>query len=220
MFQSKKPNSSRGTRKFRLRTDASRDTQCSRTLNTQLPPRNCWTRYPPRYSNGWVEFWSEPMKLFVDKLNHAHWLRIDPPGLLYSDQKFYTQTSHSSGPYALCRESHFQFPWNWVKYSATNIGQIVIHQFILETWKHSCGSCVINNLPWPMIAGITAATRMDAPEWLSMQSIPVWLLAQLIVGLRDHTKLHGSQSTLWLKTRELSIFPQSTVHGFQSPSGN
>ena len=40
MFQSKKPNSLRGVRharKFRLRTDASRDTQCSRTLNTQLP---------------------------------------------------------------------------------------------------------------------------------------------------------------------------------------
>ena len=40
MFQSKKPNSSRGVRharKFRLRTDASRDTRYSRTLNTQLP---------------------------------------------------------------------------------------------------------------------------------------------------------------------------------------
>ena len=75
----KKTNSSRcvrHARKFRLRTDASRDTRCSRALNTQLPPRNCWTRYPPRYSNGWAEFWSEPMKLVVDKLNHAHWLRI------------------------------------------------------------------------------------------------------------------------------------------------
>ena len=40
MFQSKKPNSSRGVhhaRKFRLRTDASRDTRCLRELNTQLP---------------------------------------------------------------------------------------------------------------------------------------------------------------------------------------
>ena len=40
MFQSKKPNSSRGVRharKFRLRTDASRDTRCSRASNTQLP---------------------------------------------------------------------------------------------------------------------------------------------------------------------------------------
>ena len=41
MFQSKKPNSSRGVRhahKFRLRTDASRDdTRCSCALNTQLP---------------------------------------------------------------------------------------------------------------------------------------------------------------------------------------
>ena len=39
-------------------------------------PRNCWTRYPPRYSNGWAEFWSEPMKPLVNKLNHAHWLRM------------------------------------------------------------------------------------------------------------------------------------------------
>ena len=40
MFQSKKPNSSRGVRharKFRLRTDASRNMRCSHALNTQLP---------------------------------------------------------------------------------------------------------------------------------------------------------------------------------------
>ena len=40
MFQSKKPNSSSGirqARKFRLHTDASRDTRCSRVLNMQLP---------------------------------------------------------------------------------------------------------------------------------------------------------------------------------------
>ena len=38
MFQSKKPKSLRGVRhvrKFRLCTDASRDTQCSRALDTQ-----------------------------------------------------------------------------------------------------------------------------------------------------------------------------------------
>ena len=39
MFQSEKPKASRGVRharKFRLRTDASRDTRCSRSLDTQL----------------------------------------------------------------------------------------------------------------------------------------------------------------------------------------
>ena len=39
MFQSKKPNSLRGVRharKFHLRADVSRDTRCSRALNTQL----------------------------------------------------------------------------------------------------------------------------------------------------------------------------------------
>ena len=40
MFQSKKLNSLRGVRharKFRLHSDASRDTRCSRALDTQLP---------------------------------------------------------------------------------------------------------------------------------------------------------------------------------------
>ena len=75
MFQSKKPNLSRGirhVRKFRLRTRASRNTRVK--YATTL--RNRWTHYPPRYSNGWAEFWSEPIKLLVGKLNHAHWLRI------------------------------------------------------------------------------------------------------------------------------------------------
>ena len=43
MFQSKKPKSSRDVRhahKFRLCTDASRNTQCSRALITQLPSVN------------------------------------------------------------------------------------------------------------------------------------------------------------------------------------
>ena len=48
-----------------------------RHVKYATPPRNCWTRYPPRYSNGWAEFSSEPMKLLVDKLNHAHWLRMN-----------------------------------------------------------------------------------------------------------------------------------------------
>ena len=40
MFQSKKPNSSRGVRharKFQLHTDVSRNTQCSRAVNMQVP---------------------------------------------------------------------------------------------------------------------------------------------------------------------------------------
>ena len=38
--------------------------------------RICWTRYPSQSSNGWSEFWAEPMKFLVDMLNHSHWLRI------------------------------------------------------------------------------------------------------------------------------------------------
>ena len=64
----------------------------------------------------------------------------------------------------LCRESYFQFPWNWGKYSATNLGHIAIHPFILEMWKCSCDGCVINNLLWLIIAVITMASRMDTPE--------------------------------------------------------
>ena len=68
MFQSKKPNSSRGVRharKFRLRTDASRNTRCSRALNTQLPrviaeraihhvqyENFCASAQPTLYTNG------------------------------------------------------------------------------------------------------------------------------------------------------------------------
>ena len=54
IFQSKKPNSSRGVRhalKFRLRMDASLDARCSRALNTQLQGRVIAERTLPRYSN-------------------------------------------------------------------------------------------------------------------------------------------------------------------------
>ena len=79
MFQSKKPNSSRGVRherKFRLRTEALRDTRCPRAVNTQLPRVIAERVIHHVIVNGWVEFWSEPMKLLVDKLNQAYWLRI------------------------------------------------------------------------------------------------------------------------------------------------
>ena len=46
----------------------------------------------------------------------------------------------------LCRESYFQFPQNWGKYSATNIGQITIHLFFLEMCKRSYDGDVISNL--------------------------------------------------------------------------
>ena len=38
--------------------------------------RNCWTCYPSWSSNGWAEFWPEPMKFLVDMLYHAHKLRM------------------------------------------------------------------------------------------------------------------------------------------------
>ena len=43
-----------------------------------------------------------------------------------------------------------------------------------------------------MTAAITAVIRMDTPEWLSMQSLPVSLLARLSVGPRDHLRLGAS----------------------------
>ena len=48
----------------------------------------------------------------------------------------------------LCRESAFHFPEHWGKFSATNVCQITIHLFILETWKHSCDGCIIARCEW------------------------------------------------------------------------
>ena len=96
-------------------------------------------------------------------------------------------------------------PTNWGKYSTTNIGQIAIYLFIIETQKHSCDGCVIRNSLWPITTEITAVTIMNTPEWLSMQSLPVSLLAQLSVGPCDHLRLgaslvmqQGCSSWLWI----------------------
>ena len=75
MFQSKKPNSARGVRharKFGLRTDASRETRCSHALNTQLPRVIAERAIHHVIVMDGRSFWSEPMKLLVEKLNHSH----------------------------------------------------------------------------------------------------------------------------------------------------
>ena len=56
-----------------LRTDASRDTRCSRALNTQRPRVNAKRASITTYE--WAELWPERMKVLVHVLNHAHWLR-------------------------------------------------------------------------------------------------------------------------------------------------
>ena len=74
MFQSNKPHSSRGVRhacKFCLRTDASRDTRCSRALNTQLP-RVIAERAIHHVIVMDGRSFGQPMKPLVNKLNHAH----------------------------------------------------------------------------------------------------------------------------------------------------
>ena len=91
--------------------------------------------------------------------------------------KVYSKIRHASGPLHFAGKitsssPSVKFPRNWRKYSATNIGQIIIHSFILRTWKRSLDGCVMNNLLWPTIAVITDVTRMDTPEWLSLQSLP------------------------------------------------
>ena len=74
------------------------------------------------------------------------------------------------------------------------LGEIRCHKhwsdlFILESWKRSWDDCIINNSLWPMIAAITAVTRMDTQEWLSMQSLSVSPLAWLFVRPCDHLRL-------------------------------
>ena len=62
----------RHARKYRLRTDASRDTRCLRALNTQLPRVIAERAIHLSSSNGWAEFWPEPMKFLADIIKHAH----------------------------------------------------------------------------------------------------------------------------------------------------
>ena len=74
MFKSKKPNSLCGIRQARkspLHTDVSHSRQCSRTLNTLL---HVFAERAIHLSssNGWTEFWPEPIKFLVDMPNHAH----------------------------------------------------------------------------------------------------------------------------------------------------
>ena len=95
-------------------------------------------------------------------------------------------------PYTLQGKS---LPPKWGKYSATNIGQIAIHPFILDAWKRSCDMMFNQcNSLWPMIAVITAITRMDTLEWLSMQSLPVSPMTWLFVWPRDYSRAGAS---LW-----------------------
>ena len=56
-------------RKFHFRTDASRDTLCTRELNTQLPRISAARAFHLLPSNRWVELWPEPKKC---RLNDAH----------------------------------------------------------------------------------------------------------------------------------------------------
>ena len=75
MFQSKKPKSSCGVRhagKFRLRSDASHSTRCSRAFNTQLPRVIAERAIHYGLVMGLAEVWPKPMKFLVDMLNHAH----------------------------------------------------------------------------------------------------------------------------------------------------
>ena len=83
-------------------------------------------------------------------------------------------------PYTLLGKS-LPVPPNWGKYSTTNIGQIIIHQFILEMWKHFHDGCVI------IVTNDSAQWSRLLLEWIhwsdfSMQSLLVSLLVWLIVG--------------------------------------
>ena len=82
MLQFKKPKKSRAVRharKFRLRTDASRDTRCLRALNMQ-PPCEITERaihHDLVMDGRSLAIWPEPMKFLVDMLNLPHWPRIN-----------------------------------------------------------------------------------------------------------------------------------------------
>ena len=118
----------------------------------------------------------------------------------------------------LCRESHFQFPPNSGKYSATNIDQIAIHLFILEMCKCSCDGGVIYNLVcqcfdkwaqrlrlsleridqwaqrlnWPMSTAIGAVTRKNTLEQLFIAKFTSLATVPIFVGPGDHSRLGAS----------------------------
>ena len=64
---------------------------------------------------------------------------LDPPGPLYrtitKQLKFYAETSHARGPLNFAGKGTSTSLEIGRKYSATNIGQIVVHLFILDTLK-------------------------------------------------------------------------------------
>ena len=74
-----KKKHSRGVRHActcRLRTDASRNMLYTGALNTQLPCVIAERAIHLSSSNGWAEFWPEPIKFLVDMLNYAHNISI------------------------------------------------------------------------------------------------------------------------------------------------
>ena len=86
--------------------------------------------------------------IILSRLEKLQRLCRPSPGPLYSDQlttEILHETCHASGSLHFAG-SHIQFPQNWGKYSATNIGQIAIRPFVLQMLKCSPDDCVINNL--------------------------------------------------------------------------
>ena len=81
-------------------------------------------------------------------------------------------------------------------------GEILHHkhysQITCSSWidvKCSCKWCVINHLVhcfWPMIAATVAASRMNTPEGLSVQSVPVSPLRCFFVGLLQLLKIEAT----------------------------
>ena len=84
----------------------------------------------------------------------------------------------------LCRESYFQFPWNWVKYSGCHKHcQISIHQ--LEMCKCLRDGGVINNLvcrrfdQWEQRSGLSLGLGWIRRATFYMKSLPVSAMALL-----------------------------------------
>ena len=126
-------------------------------------------------------------------------------------------------PYTLLANS-LPLPLKLGKYSTTIIGQIPIHLFIHETWKRSCDGCAItNSLLWPITVGlaITAVTRMNTPEWLSLQSLPVsplaWLSVWDLAVTRDWERVYQEFRKLFSKKKLLSCkYMPLTLKAIQS----
>ena len=104
-------------------------------------PRNYQTLYPSRSSKGWEKFWPEPMKILIDMLNHAHWLRISYIEGLHDAVRIHTRTILSRSLVSFL----YVVVWGKTTKPAVTFDLLIVRFEILTAcvFQYSCHSVVI-----------------------------------------------------------------------------